>query len=234
MNLVELLVLKLIRKIKGDNSYRFNESLLARDLLIISFRRLAMTCNGFLFCAVRFRRFQLLFIDKNVQIKHAANLRFLSPLTLGRGTIIDCLSAEGVLFGKNVSIPENCYIRCTGVVSHLGKGLTIGNNTGLGHNNFINAQGGVVIGNDVIIGPNVSMLSENHKFGSSDKLIRLQGVSRKGINISDNVWIGANVTILDGVSIGKGCVIGAHSVVTKSIPDLSVAVGNPCRIIRKR
>lgn len=64
--------------------------------------------------------------------------------------------------------------------------------------------------------------------------IREQGVTREGIIIEDDCWLGSGVKVLDGVTIGKGCVIGANSVVTKDIPPYSVAVGAPARVIKKR
>jgi len=170
----------------------------------------------------------------SARISHSHMLTLTGTTTIGASVKIDCLSIDGVKLGHNVSIPSGTFIRCTGVVSDVGVGLSIGNNTGLGHYNFINAQGGVVIGSDVIVGPYVSFLAENHRFDDSEMLIRQQGVSRKGIVIEDNVWIGANVTILDGVEIGEGTVIGAGSVVTKSIPKNSVAIGSPCKVVKSR
>ena len=90
----------------------------------------------------------------------------------------------------------------------------------------------IEIGNDVIIGPGVSLFSENHNYERSDKLIRLQGETRKAIVIEDDVWIGANATILAGVHIGIHSVIGAGAVVTKDIPSNSVYAGNPARSIK--
>ena len=161
-------------------------------------------------------------------------LKLNGTVTIGADVTLECLGKEGIELGKNVNIPNGCFIRCTGVISSLGQGIKIGNNTGLGHNTFINGQGGVTIGDDVIVGPYVKLLSENHVFSDTNTPIRTQGVTRQGITIKSDVWIGANVTILDGVTIGKGCVIGAGSIVSKSIPEFSIAVGVPCRVIKTR
>ena len=72
-----------------------------------------------------------------------------------------------------------------------------------------------------------------HKCEEPDRYIFQQGLSGTGIVIGNNVWIGGNATILDGVTIGNNCVIGAGSVVTKNIPDNSIAVGNQCRVIKE-
>lgn len=78
------------------------------------------------------------------------------------------------------------------------------------------------------------IIGANHRFSDVTKLIKEQGVETKGIIIESDVWIGANCCVLDGVTIGRGSVIGAGSIVTKSIPPMSVAVGNPCRVIKQR
>jgi maltose O-acetyltransferase len=89
----------------------------------------------------------------------------------------------------------------------------------------------VTIGENVFIGPNVSLLCPIHPLCHED---RNTGLERAGaITIQDNCWIGGTVTICAGVTIGEGCVIGAGSVVTRDIPPFSLAVGNPCRVLRQ-
>ncbi|GAA0815277.1 acyltransferase [Colwellia asteriadis] len=224
----------IIQKIKSDPNYRLDEKITSIVLCSLLFSRLMAFMRGFLFQIIRLRKPYCMFKGSRVIVKHSAMLKLHGTLTIGSAVTIDCLGTKGIELGHNVNIPDNCFIRCTGVISDLGIGIKIGNNTGLGHNNFINGQGGVVIGDDVIVGPDVKFLSENHIFTNSNIPIRNQGVTRKGIVILSDVWIGANVTILDGVTIGKGCVIGAGSVVSKSIPDFSIAVGIPCRVVKKR
>lgn len=223
-----------IKKIKSDDSYQLDKKLSLLGLLEIVMRRFLSLIHGFLKQLILLKKPRVWFVSREVRLIASSQLTALGPITFGRNTTIDAMSEEGIQFGKNVNVPEGCYFRCTGVVSHLGKGLKVGDNTGFGHYNFINAQGGVDIGNDVIIGPYVKILSENHKFEDCDTPIRMQGVSRKGITICSDVWIGANVTILDGVTIGEGAVIGAGSIVTKSIPAFSVAVGSPCKVVKSR
>ncbi|MGS0724748.1 acyltransferase [Shewanella sp. 0m-11] len=222
----------LIRKIKKDDTYQIDTVIGFCDLSYIVFNRVIALIRGFIFQVIRFRTPKLLFLGQNSKILHFSSFKFQSPLTIGKNVTIDCIGKSGVTLFGNVNIPDNTYIRCTGVISNLGCGLSVGSNTGFGHNTFINAQGGVSIGNDVIIGPNCNFLSENHGFENKGQLIREQSVSRKGINISSNVWIGANVTILDGVHIGERVVIGAGSVVTSSIPSNCVAVGIPCKVLK--
>lgn len=132
-----------------------------------------------------------------------------------------------VIIGRRVFIDDNVEIRnLTNEIS------TIGNHSSFNRNTVL--RGKYKIGNNVAVGPNCSIMGFNHRFDNTKEIISKQGRIVKGIIIEDNVWIGANTIILDGVIIGEGCVIGGGSVVTKSIPGYCVAVGNPCRVIKKR
>jgi len=103
-------------------------------------------------------------------------------------------------------------------------------------NNFtrIDGWGGVFIGDDVLIGPNVQILSYQHAYRRADRTIKRQGIVKKPIHIEDDVWIGASSVILAGVRVGRGAVIGAGSVVTKDVAPYSVVVGSPARKIGQR
>lgn len=103
----------------------------------------------------------------------------------------------------------------------------------MGTHGFYGCAGGIEIWENVLIGNFVSMHSENHNFERLDVPIDKQGVSHKGIKIGNDCWLGAKVTILDGVTIGDGCVIAAGAVVTSNIPDFSIAAGVPAKIIKK-
>ena len=105
------------------------------------------------------------------------------------------------------------------------KGLTI-----INYNCVILDTSPVHIGENVFIAPGVCIACAGHPIISEQ---RKEGIlTSKPITIGDNVWIGANSTICDGVTLGDGCVIGAGSVVTKDIPSNTIAVGNPCRVLR--
>ncbi|EKF9746179.1 acyltransferase [Vibrio cholerae] len=92
-----------------------------------------------------------------------------------------------------------------------------------------------IIGSNVLIAPNVSILSTSHEYMDKNILIKEQGSTLSNPpNIGDDVWIGRSVIIMPGVYIGKGAVIGAGSIVTKNVDDYDVVAGVPARIIKKR
>lgn len=126
--------------------------------------------------------------------------------------------------GKNswFELPFNC---------DYGKSIKIGENCYFNHHCSIGDGGQVTIGNNVLIGPYVGIYTARHPLNSKLRLDGWQSV--RDIEIGDNVWIGANVTILSGVKIGKNSVIGAGSVVTKNIPSNVLAYGVPCRVAKK-
>lgn len=112
--------------------------------------------------------------------------------------------------------------------------IKLGYNVFINRGGYITARAPITIGDNVIIGPNVVINSGMHKYQYKDVLIRDQGHKSLPICIEDDVWIGANVVIMPGITIGKGSVIGAGSIVTDSVPAYSVAVGVPARVKKKR
>ena len=95
---------------------------------------------------------------------------------------------------------------------------------------------GIKIGNSVLIGPNCSIVPVNHEYKNPNQLIRLQGFKRSkgGITIHDDVWLGANVTIVDGVTIGKGAIISANSLLKDNVEEYAIYAGNPAKKIGSR
>jgi acetyltransferase-like isoleucine patch superfamily enzyme len=109
--------------------------------------------------------------------------------------------------------------------------VSIENNSCIGTYCHIWGAGGVKIGANVMIAAHCCITSQGHD--TSCKLLREKVIYKKVV-IEDNVWLGYNVLVLPGVTIGEGSVIGAGSVVTSDIPSYSIAVGNPARVIKKR
>jgi acetyltransferase-like isoleucine patch superfamily enzyme len=114
--------------------------------------------------------------------------------------------------------------------------VSVGDDCFFGPGLYVSAEQGLQVGNGVMLGPQVMILGGDHDYRSIGVLMRFsQGGGRSGrIVIEDDVWIGGRCIILKGVQIGRGSVIGAGSIVTRTIPPFSVAAGNPCRVIRQR
>lgn len=127
-------------------------------------------------------------------------------------------------FGKNVNIEKQ---------AHFTPGLSIGDNSGVGIKCEVN--GPVSIGKNVMMGPEVVIYAQSHKYDRIDIPMCEQGFDDpKEVVIEDDVWIGRRVIIMPGVHIGQGCIIGAGAVVTKDIPPYSVAAGVPAKVVKKR
>lgn len=109
--------------------------------------------------------------------------------------------------------------------------VIIGDRTKIGLSNTI--IGPVTIGNDIRLAQNITLSGLNHNYEDISLPIHKQGVSTSPIIIEDESWLGANVVVVAGVTIGKHSIVAAGSIVTKNIPPYSVAVGNPARIIKK-
>lgn len=108
---------------------------------------------------------------------------------------------------------------------------TIGDGTFINHNAFLMDGGTITIGKNCLIGPNCGMYTATHAL---DPIERRTGIETAlPIVIEDDVWLGGDVTILPGVTIGKGSIIGAKSLVNKNIPANVIAVGNPCKVLRE-
>ena len=137
--------------------------------------------------------------------------------------------------GKYSSIDINFHCEC-------GKHIFIGDKVIINMNCTFLDDNIIKIGNNVLIAPNVQLYTATHPINANERFVN-DWDERSGdlffrtkalpITIEDNVWIGGGTIVLPGITIGRNSVIGAGSVVTKSIPTYSVAVGNPCRVIRE-
>jgi len=153
--------------------------------------------------------------------------------TLGRRIMLGARVGCKVDPGGYLAIRDHCEIR-TGVLLDVWGELTIGARTFVGQGTVIGAQERIEIGTDCLIGEYVTIRDQDHGIADTSRAIREQGYKVAPVHIGDNVWLGAKVTVCKGVSIGTGCVVGANSVVTHTLPPYSVAIGAPARVMRQR
>jgi acetyltransferase-like isoleucine patch superfamily enzyme len=110
--------------------------------------------------------------------------------------------------------------------------VTIGADSSV--NSYVSIAGHVVIGNNVMIASSASIVGFNHGFERHDVPMHSQPLTIKGITIDDDVWVGTQAVILDGVHVGAHSIIAAGAVVTKDVPDYAIVGGNPARVLRYR
>jgi acetyltransferase-like isoleucine patch superfamily enzyme len=170
------------------------------------------------------------FIQDGAEFLGASSIEIGDRVHIFRGVRIDGRSQNSRIWlgyevslqlGVDISAGENCSIE-------------IGERTFIGPYSCVGGPGHVKIGKDCLIAAHSGIIANNHNFADPLQKIRDQGVTRKGIVIEDDCWLGYGVKVLDGVTIGQGSVIGAGAVVTKDIPPYSVAVGVPARVVSRR
>jgi len=207
-----------------------------RDKIIIYLQTALKVARGiFKGIGIKKRVFPI-FIGKHVDISHKRNIYCGKNVKFEDYSEIHGLSTHGLHFGNNVTIGRYTAIRPSSYygVGQIGYGLTMGDSSSIGPFGFVGCSGKIEIGSNVMIGPRVSLFAENHNFDDTKASIKSQGVNNKGIKIEDDCWIGSGVIILDGVTIGRGSVIGAGTLVTKSIPPKSVVIDKRNRVLKLR
>lgn len=215
-------------RLKGE-SFKLDGRIPGEYLIWFAFSKFMMCVRGVL----RLRR--LVMVGKGVQLLAKSHMQFGRAVHIEDGCVINALSRDGLVFGDHVSIQKRTVVECTGSLRFIGKGLRIGSNVGVGSNSFLGCAGGVEIGDDTIIGNYVSFHSENHNYSDAQLPIRVQGVSHQGIKVGRGCWIGAKVTVLDGVVVEDGCIIAAGALLTQGVYKAnSIYGGVPAKFLKGR
>lgn len=226
---MKTLVEKIIRF--RNPTFRFDAELSSFALIQFSWIHLIAVIRS-LRTLLFFKNPKYMLLGKHVSFYNMPRISWGRFLKLGHNVHISALGKHGVHFGNNVGIGSYSRIVVSTSLNNLGEYIRIGNNVGIGEFAYLGGAGGLEIGNDCIIGQYFSCHPENHNHDNPNILYRFQGVSRRGIKIGSNCWIGSKVTILDGVTIGNNCIIAAGSVVTKSIPANCIVGGVPAKTIK--
>lgn len=191
-----------------------------------------------LFLRKIFYRFILKKVGRGVAFGRNSTIRHPHKISIGNHSFIDDYAVldakgeenEGIIVGENVIVGRNTILSCKGGSIHLKDYANISANCSL------LSETTITVGKySFLAGHCYLVAGGSHSFSRTDTPIMFQpSLTKGGIAIGDDCWLGASVTVLDGVTLGKGCVIGAGAVVRDSFPDYSVAVGNPARKIKDR
>lgn len=231
---------------RGDQSLlqRYQSRVLASDRLFnLAYYEIATLLAGPLPGALGFllrkKLYPCLFkhFGKNVIIGRGVTLRHPDRVWMGDRVAIDNnvlidaqgTGSEGMRIGSEVIISSNCIIQGKTGPVHLKTRADIGANT------IVSSMTGVTIGRDTLIAGHCYIGGGQYNWKRTDIPMAQQGLYSKGpVVIGDDVWLGAGVCIIDGVTIGKGSIIGAGAVVTRDIPDYSIAMGTPAKVVGTR
>jgi acetyltransferase-like isoleucine patch superfamily enzyme len=218
-----------------DDGFKLDDTVSARDSMAIVLRLAEYGLRGVI------RRMQLgsakrvLLVGRRVRLLHASHIHLGVNCVIEDDVEIVGLARAGIRLGDNVAIGRGTLIKPTSYYGrNLGEGLQVGAHSSIGPYGYVGCSGFISIGANVLIGPRVSMHAENHQFLKADIPIKEQGVVQEPIVIEDDCWIGSDVVLLGGVTVGRGAVVAAGSVVTKPVADGSVVAGVPARVIGDR
>ena len=169
------------------------------------------------------------FLEKNIRFFNPARFFGGHRLFIGEGAFFDIgIQADKIEIGDDSHISRDVTIRTQ-------KGsIRIGKKVNIGANSFIYGYGDIEIGDYCLFANQVEIISGNHNDDDISRPMRFQGRTASKIIIGEDVWLGTHAVILEGVSIGRGAIIGAGAVVRKDIPEYAIAVGVPARVVRYR
>jgi len=176
-------------------------------------------------------------IDGVAAIENGVRIRFADQIRLARGVYVDqgvYLHAcpGGIEIGEDTIVMHHAELHVYNFRDLPKSGIVVGRESLIGEFCVIRGTGGVRIGDRVYLSPMVNIYSNSHVFSDPDVCFIDQGITTQGVTIEDECWIGAMVTILDGVTIGRGSVVAAGAVVNKDVPPHSLAAGVPAHVIR--
>jgi acetyltransferase-like isoleucine patch superfamily enzyme len=173
-------------------------------------------------------------LGKGAVIERGVELHGARFVSIGEGTRLRRGAVLWASEGGGLDIGANCCVDGGARLDSAGGRIEIDDNVYVGPHTYVGGHGGCKIGRDCQIAGGCYIIAANHNFDDRSTPIRLQGYTKQGITIGEDCWFGNGVTVLDGVTISRGCVLAAHAVVTKDVPEYAVAGGVPARVLRFR
>lgn len=171
----------------------------------------------------------------DVFVAHNANIEIgRGAVHIGPGSHIAEMTLVSTEYGGTITLGERCEIQRGALLLSYGGSITLGRECSVNPYSILYGHGGLTIGDGVRIAGHTVIIPANHRFDDPERPLRHQPLSKKGIRIDNDVWIGAGVRVLDGVTIGQGAVIAAGAVVTHDVSPYTVNAGVPSRIIGQR
>jgi acetyltransferase-like isoleucine patch superfamily enzyme len=229
------LVSNALRRTGRDSAFELDAAVTTRDALVIVARIAEHAVRGRLRRMSLNRPGNIILIGRRVRLLHAAHIHLGTNVVLEDDVEIVGLAAKGIWLDDGVSIGRGTMIKPTSYYGrNVGEGLRIGARSSIGPMGYVGCSGFISIGANVLIGPRVSMHAENHQFRDTGVPIKEQGVALAPIVIDDDCWIGSDVVVLSGVTIGRGAVVAAGSVVTEAVAEGEIVAGIPARVIGSR
>jgi len=156
-------------------------------------------------------------------------------MKIGKGTHVSEIAVtwpHQVVIGKSCKLEDGVYFHYDGIYSN-GPSICIGDNVFIGNNTEFNSTTSIIIGDDSLVAAGCKFIDHSHGF-KYGQLIKTQKSSKQAITLGSDVWLGCNVVVLKGVTIGNGAVIAAGAVVTKPIPEYEIWAGVPAKKIGNR
>lgn len=169
------------------------------------------------------------FLEKNIRFFNSSRLYLGDRVFVGEGAFFDIGRDAG-----SIRVGDDSHIS-RGVTFRIQLGdVRIGKKVNIGAGSFIYGYGEIEIGDYSLLANRVEVLSGTHNHDDTARPMRFQGRTASKVKIGEDVWVGAQSVILGGVTIGKGAIVGAGSVVSRDIPEYGIAVGVPARVVKSR
>ena len=209
-------------------------SLLKYELIML----LAGWVPGALGLALRVKLFPLLmgrvgkgvYFGQNVVLRHPHKIKIGDNVVIDDHVVLDAkgFDNDGILIGNGVFIGRGTIFNCKN------GDIILGDRVNVGFNCHIYSASQVKLGKNVLLAANCYLIGGTHKYDRLDLSPLEQGRESKGIELKENIWLGSNVQVMDGVTIGHDTIIGTSAVVNQDIPDYSIAAGLPAKVIKSR